>query len=217
MSNEWTFGWNQLLTIAGFIITVCIAVSGFRTFNRWKREKIEERRIEIAFDALSLAHESKAVFEAVRNGLAYEIEWKDMPVKDGEGEDDRALRGSYYAILRRLLEHQKFFDRVWTLQPKVMALFGEEAEAVFGLLHDARAAVLVSAQTLTWELPARPKVPSEEDFKHREELRAYLWGNAQGDDRVSLNLVNFRKGIERLCRPVIDRTFKERWVTALRA
>lgn len=53
MSDPWTFGWTQLLTIVGFIITICIAVGGFRTFGRWKREKIEEKKIEIAFEALA--------------------------------------------------------------------------------------------------------------------------------------------------------------------
>jgi hypothetical protein len=61
MSNPWEFGWTQLLTVVGFGITTVIAFSGFRTFGRWKREKVEERRIEIALDALALAYESRAL------------------------------------------------------------------------------------------------------------------------------------------------------------
>ena len=34
MTGPWTFGWTQLLTIVGFLITGSIAVTGFRTFER---------------------------------------------------------------------------------------------------------------------------------------------------------------------------------------
>jgi hypothetical protein len=37
-SQAWAFGWTQVLTLIGFAITIGIAVSGFRTFGRWKRE-----------------------------------------------------------------------------------------------------------------------------------------------------------------------------------
>jgi hypothetical protein len=34
MSNPWAFGWTQLLTISGFMITILIAAVGFRSFAR---------------------------------------------------------------------------------------------------------------------------------------------------------------------------------------
>jgi hypothetical protein len=51
-----------VLTIIGFGITVAFGIAGFRTFRKWKREQIEERRIETAIEALSLAYQSKYVF-----------------------------------------------------------------------------------------------------------------------------------------------------------
>lgn len=58
MTDPWTFGWTQLLTIAGFAITIGIAWTGFRTFERWRREKIEEKCIDPAVEALALAKAS---------------------------------------------------------------------------------------------------------------------------------------------------------------
>ena len=49
--DPWVFGTNQLLTAIGFLITAAIAIATFRTFGRWLREKIEERRIEAAIDS----------------------------------------------------------------------------------------------------------------------------------------------------------------------
>ena len=62
MNDPWAFGWTQIFTLVGFVITSIIAVAGFRTFARWRREKLEEKRIEIAFDAMAVAYEAKHVF-----------------------------------------------------------------------------------------------------------------------------------------------------------
>jgi hypothetical protein len=98
MNDPWSFGWTQLLTIIGMLITVGIAFGGYRTFNRWKREQLESRRIEIAFDALTLAYETKSIFGHVRSPIAQGFEWSDMPVRSGETEDKRQRRGTFYAL-----------------------------------------------------------------------------------------------------------------------
>jgi len=92
MATAWTFGWTQLLTIVGFIITIAIAVGGFRTFGRWKKEKIEEKRIETAIEALALVYESKFIFDHIRSEMSFPYEWKDMPDSYGT-EEQRNARG----------------------------------------------------------------------------------------------------------------------------
>ncbi|HKO06670.1 MAG TPA: hypothetical protein VJ487_03070, partial [Alphaproteobacteria bacterium] len=92
MPTPWTFGWTQLLTIIGFIITITIAVGGFRTFGRWKKEKIEEKRIDAAIEALALVYESKFIFDNIRSEMSFPYEWRDMPVGYGS-EEQRNARG----------------------------------------------------------------------------------------------------------------------------
>jgi hypothetical protein len=36
MADPWAFGWTQLFTLVGFLITIIIAVTSFRTFGRWR-------------------------------------------------------------------------------------------------------------------------------------------------------------------------------------
>ena len=50
MNNPWAFGWTQLLTVLGFIITIGIAFGSYRTFERWKREKLEEKKLDVALE-----------------------------------------------------------------------------------------------------------------------------------------------------------------------
>ena len=54
MTDPWAFGWTQLLTIGGLVLTGIVSTFGLRTFGKWQRETIEERRIEVAVEALSL-------------------------------------------------------------------------------------------------------------------------------------------------------------------
>ena len=79
MNDPWAFGWTQLLTIVGFLITLCIAFGSFRTFGRWKREQIEERKLDGALEALSIAYEAQMVFEDIQRPFIGQHEWQNMP------------------------------------------------------------------------------------------------------------------------------------------
>lgn len=147
-SDPWAFGWTPLLTLIGFGITTALGIAGLRTFGKWKRELIEERRLETAIEALALAYESKYVFDTIRSPMSSSYEWEDMPAKSGENENDRSTRGSFYAILKRIQQHREFFERAFKLQPKCMAMFGKEAEEIFMLMHQSRRNIEVSAGSL---------------------------------------------------------------------
>jgi hypothetical protein len=216
-TDPWMFGWTQLLTMIGFVITICIAVSGFRTFGRWKREKLEEKKIEIALESLSIAYEAKFVFDVIRSPMSFGYEWEDMPRSDGESDQDRNNRGSFYAILRRIERNKDYFDRLWRLQPRFMAMFGPETEEIFLLLHQARRFIEVSAQMLGRKRD--PEEWNENRQRLRDMMEADVWSGmdnaSRGDeiipdiDRVSKRLKQFRDRMVSLCRPVVDREFKQ--------
>jgi hypothetical protein len=208
MANPWEFGWTQAFTAVGLLMTGVVSFVGLRTFGMYRKEKIEERRIETALEALTLAYESKDVFRYIRGAISYSFDYADMPAAAGESDDARNLRGSYYVVGKRVVEHKDFFDRAWKLQPKVMAVFGEEAELIFRRLHNARAMVQVASKTLAFEMPLDPVRESKDDHQLRVQLRNDLWGSADDSDRVNKDLQEFRDGVTRLCRPVVDHEFK---------
>jgi hypothetical protein len=176
MANDtWAFGWTQLLTIIGFVITICIALGGFRTFERFKREKIEERRIDIALEALSIAYESKGVFDAIRNPGAFPYEWADMPRWQGETDNQWNARATYYVPLKRMDDQKEFFIKVLKLQPRFMAVFGPETEAIFSQLNTARVHVQVSARSLM-RRRGDDEPWSEAKAKRQAQLEADIWG-----------------------------------------
>ncbi len=155
--DPWAFGWTQALTLLGFAITGLIAWGGFRSFNRWKREQLEGRRIEIAFDLLAITYESKYVFDNIRSPMSFPYEWEDLPKRPGETEEQWRSRGSYYAVRKRVSEAKPFFDRYFKLQPKCMAIFGPQIEATFLLLHKSRREVEVASEMLASKDPNGPQ------------------------------------------------------------
>jgi hypothetical protein len=213
--NLGEFGWNQLLTIIGLLVTAAIAIGGFGTFGRWKREKIEERRIDIALEALSVAYESQGVFAAIRNPGAFAYEWEDMPRAERESDEEWRRRATYYVPLKRMNDQREFFIKVLKLQPRVMAVFGPEVEAIFGELNQARAHVQVAAQMLMRR--DFGDAPTDQNLRMRTRMEADIWLGI-GDvypreelpegDRVQRNLNAFKDGIVKLCRPIVDREFK---------
>lgn len=173
MENPWAFGWTQVLTIIGLAMTAIISIAGLRTFSKWRRENIEERRIEAALEALSIAYQSKYVFQNIRGPMIFAYEYQEMPNRPGEPEDRRATRGEFYAVLKRIENHKDFFESVWKIQPRMMALFGSKTEEIFLELHKARQQVEVSAGLLLQHFVEELDGPRNADTKKlRDKQRA---------------------------------------------
>jgi hypothetical protein len=200
MDNPWAFGWTQLFAGAGLIL----GVFGLRTLNKWRREKIEEKKVDLAMDAISLANESKGVFEEIRSSLLSTSEWDDMEVIPGEDRGERDRRGGYYARLKRIRHHAEFFKRAYAMQPRCAALFGVEAEDAFNKMHKARRWIEVACEMLAHDIK-RP----EDDRDLWFQLRADILGGsvtslAKEPKRVDNLLEEFRAEVERLCRPSLE-------------
>lgn len=211
MNDPWAFGWTQALTITGFIITAIIAFASFRTFNRWRREQLESRRIEMALDALAMSYESKFIFQHIRGPMSFSYEWEDMPQRPHESDDERRRRGTFFATLKRVEHNKEFFERAWKMQARCAALFGPEMEKVFLLVQEARREIEVSAGMLLDGFSAG-ETSSKENRELLHKLRAAVWAEygplAKDGDLVGEKLDRFRSEIEEICRPLIDREFK---------
>jgi len=207
--DPWTFGWTQLLTLGGQLLTISglgltayLGFRGLRTFERWKREKIEEKCIDVAIDALAAAYKSKFVFEYIRSPLVRAHEYQDLPVAN------QSLGAGPHAALKRIERNNDFFDHVWELQPRFMAIFGAETEETFRLLHEARRDIEIACELVDW----MGKPETQEDRKlwvsARQDIFSSNGASAKDGDRVGKKLEDFRSKIEALCRPFVDRELR---------
>jgi hypothetical protein len=211
MTDPWIFGWNQIFTLSGLLLSTLIAVFGFRTFDRWKREKLEEQRIEIAFDALALAYETKFVFQHIRGAITRGYEWEDMPKLESETEEKRARRGSFYAILKRIHQNKEFFEKAWQLQPKCMAVFGRQIEDTFTKLHKARGRIEIAVEMLSEQVDNPYRGDDQSTLDLYRQLRRDIWDHGEYQkekDSVGKLLREFELELEAAARPIIDREYQ---------
>ncbi|MBC8050432.1 MAG: hypothetical protein H7X92_09855 [Chitinophagales bacterium] len=209
--SVWAFGWSHLLTIVQIIATIAIALVGFKTFKQWKLQQIEDKRINTALEALSLAYESKFVFAYIRSPLSFSGEWEDMPSVEGESEQTRRNKGAYFVPLSRIMNQKDFFHKSYSLMPRFMALFGSEKEAIFDKLHSARKDVQIAGELLIEESITRFQ-PNSLDPEFIKQLKADLWlplSKSKKDDQVGRKVLEFITEIEEICLPVINRTTKK--------
>jgi hypothetical protein len=199
---------GTVVTAAAACVGAYVALRGLRTFERWRHEKIEENRIAVAVEALSVAYKSKFVFEFIRSPLTRSYEYKEMAEIAGESEDEKTRRGSFYAALHRIEQNREYFEHVWELQPKFMAVFGKETEEIFLLLHTARKDIEVACEMLMYHFK-EPDMAKDDERKLWVDLRRAIWSsngaNAKEADPVGTKLEQFRTRIEALCRPVLEK------------
>lgn len=137
-----------------------------------------------------------------------------MPELPRESEDRRAKRGEYFAVLKRLERTKAFFDSVWDIQPRVMALFGTQTKEIFLELHQARQQVEISAGLLFQRVMRDAGITLNEDTqKLRAQQRADLFALeaplAEEGNRVGVKLLSFGDRMEALCRPIVERGYRQ--------
>jgi hypothetical protein len=134
-----------------------------------------------------------------------------MP-REGMAEAEWHRRGEFYAILKRITDNRPYFLKVLQLQPRVMTIFGPETELIFRKLNEARAHVTVAAQMLMRPVD-QDRAWNERTQNLHAQCEADIWEGlgemAPNGDRVTLKLNEFRDGLVAICRPVVDREYRE--------
>jgi hypothetical protein len=197
----------------GIIATTIVALAGLRTFGRWRREKLEEKRIEVAIDALAIGYESEFVFERIRSRPVRDFEYEDMQLDDSGitiRDKRREQQGGAYAVLRRIESNDEFFDKALRVEPRFVAIFGEGSKDIFALLYKARRTVEITAEALIDEYRIELDSNDAEGRERRRKWRCNIFaspGKVEEEDDVRKMLIEFRRRLEKLCRPLIDKGY----------
>jgi hypothetical protein len=128
---------NGWATLAGAIAIVYAAKVGANTFNSWRRQKQEERRMDAAERILTLAYRLRHNLEAIRSPFISggELAGAEERLKNDDNrlwvelEDSRKRRFTSAQVVKLRLAH--FSDEtneVWALRPVARAYFGPQIE-----------------------------------------------------------------------------------------
>jgi hypothetical protein len=197
------------VAIAGVAITGLLTLRGLNSFERWRRERIEERRIQVAIDALAIAREAMIAFAAVRGSGVGSHEYADMSDPsnpDTQGVYKRDQTGPY-VVLRRLRRYDEFFERAAKLEPLYVAVFDDQAGDEFALLFKARQ-LLESVASLLFDDGRIELDPQDQQGRNdRRDWRANMYGT-EGKGNVSETLQQFKDSVQARCRPVVKGALK---------
>ncbi|SRR6266702_8483355 len=197
------------VAIAGLAITGLLTLKGLNSFERWRREKIEERRIQVAIDALAIAHEAVIAFEAVQGRFVANHEYADMsdpsnPSTQGVYKSDQT---GPYVVLRRLRRYDELFERAAKLEPLYVAIFDTQAGDEFARLFRARQLLEIVAGTLFEDCRIELDPSDQQGRNQRKEWREDMYGT-EGKSKVSGTLKQFKASVEARCRPVVNGALK---------
>lgn len=180
---------------------------GLNTFSRWKRERLEEKRIDVAIEALAIAFEACSAFDIIRARLIKRYETDQLRTTHGIHTEEHTI----LALLKRVEAQQPFFDKALALEPRFVAVFG--TNATFERLFAARREVIVTADAFLFDLRTELEPVDTEARAQRVKWRKQLFaspGVVDVEDEVGKTLQRFRDDIEKLCRPIVQHTFDQK-------
>jgi hypothetical protein len=196
VSNPWEFGLTHALAILQICVTLALAAIGLRTFAKWRREKIEERKIPLAEDALRLVYKARSIFKDVRRPYLNDLEEEEFAGKP-EGKATRMAQ-------IRFAKYTDDFTELELTNLKLQAYFGRR-ESFFRNIETAHQEVLEASSSLLMV----PETELPEERKKVLEAIAVKRSRSPLDEIDNLVEKNIRD-IEELTAPVL--TIKQGWL-----
>ena len=202
------------LAAAGAVVFA--AKVGRSTFNDWKRQKNEGRRIDLAEELLALAYKLKRALSGIRSPVMLGGETTEMIEKLSENGliDDqtpdhvRSGLATAQATLSRAGHQRPLFENLLDTMPVAKAIFGEEIEKALETFLVQRAKIVTAAKTygdfVRRPLPIDEK-RMEKAMERREKIETIFWegGNAEGVDEVADAIAGAIRTMEVRLLPII--------------
>ena len=192
------------------------AHKGSDTFKQWRRQKNEERRIELAEQVMTLAYRLRRAIEGLRaEGMqpAENAEVHELLRSTGVINDQTPLEGVgklviAQGVMSRSNAQRALWDRLLDTMPAAKAIFGDSAETALNEFWKQRNRILVAASsyaTLASQAPARTEEREAQQDARRDRLEAIIWlgGGADGVDAVANLVNNAIKSLEDMLLPII--------------
>lgn len=206
-------GWATLI---GAGAVVYAAHKGSDTFKQWRRQKSEERRIDLAEQVLTLAYKLRRSIESIRSPMMLAGEIADVEAKLREQGllDDHTAEGkkgnltTAQATLYRVTSYKELWDALLDIMPVAKAVFGDEIEAQLNAFWLLRGKIVAAAQSYA-RLPdhdhARNAEARQREIDRRERLEQAIWfgGGEDGVDALANSVDEAVKSLEVHLLPII--------------
>lgn len=188
---------SGLGTVVGALAVFYAAHKGSDTFKQWRRQKGEERRIEVAEQILILSYKVKRALESIRSPMMLSGEVAKVEEKlresgaldESTGEGKKGNLTTAQGALMRMDHYKDLWNSLLDITPVAKAIFGDEIEKQLNELWSQRSKIAVAANSYA-RLPSHDhaRTPEQQAYQtqHRERLEQTLWfgGDESGVDAI---------------------------------
>lgn len=171
--QAWAIFGGALINAAAIFFA---AVLGTNTLREW----MVKRQIDVAIDALTLAHDAVEVFRDIRDPFRLDITPASERAAMSESEwaeERKAFAKEYWG---RVMTHAAFFDRLSSMIAQVRIVLGPQCYAKVLVFADVRNHLQRSLQTYIWLSAQDGLRPDERE--HLIRLRRDLWQTLDEED-----------------------------------
>lgn len=194
-------------TIGGALAVIGAAWFGASTFQRWRQQKLSERRIEQAERILTATYKVRRQLSFVRSPAMWnnELDAAEAKLK----ESDQWAKAGGDNERKKLTTAQAYYTRIYLAKddrqaldeclPMARALFGERLEQALDKLNRQFWTVQVAVDAIL-----RDREGLNQPF--REKMDRVVWEGSAGDDdvnEVDETIKEQVKTIEDICVPVL--------------
>ncbi len=187
---------------------VAAAVVAANTFKSWRRQKIEERRIDAAEKVLTLTYRTKQAFSVIRSPITsqnakdeatYELLQNGIDLTSMTSELANKVVESQ-VIMKRINGFSDLWDSYSSIMPVARAYFGSDIEEIFQSFWRQKIAIQVAAENYPLD--------TGQDATFTKEISNTIWENRQrtpsDDDKISKALADTIIKAEGILIPVIQ-------------
>lgn len=193
-------GWGTLI---GAFAVIGAAVIGANTFNKWKEQKLAERKIELAERVLTATYKARRALQSVRAPVMWGHELKAATDKlrehprwlaeTDEGKKRVTKAQAYYERLHRTIDVQQELEEC---QPLAHAFFDEALEVEIEKLKHQFWMIETYVDAYASD--------REEDPDFTVEIRRALHASpTQTDDKISSDIISAVQTIQGTCLPIL--------------
>lgn len=200
-SLEW---WKETADIIQSMFVCLTAIVALLGVNEWRRQTLGKRKIELAEQVLASFYEARDLFVWVRSPAAFGGEGETRQA-DGEEENVRRRRNTYFVPIERMQKHGELFAKLQSQRYSFMALFGADAVKPFDELRQVQVRISVSAQTLIGMVGNRYAQQQNQPLIERCESDIWegMYEAREQEDPLKASMIHIINLIEGLCRPVL--------------
>lgn len=195
---------NTLIVGVQFFESVAVIVAAgtaVYSLNRWRREFLGTRRIELAEEVLQSFYEARDAVSWMRFPAARVSEGTTRPAEAGELPEEKRRRNLAYVPIERYESKSELWSRIGVLKYRCEARFGTESIAPFDELRKILAEILVAARILGKEWAHEARGGHYLDSDRVKKSEAVIW--EEDDDPLREKLDKVIAVVEGYFKPIV--------------